>query len=207
MLDRHIALERHQLLGDARLIGKLDEVLAPLRLLDLGSACEQRLQVAELGDELGAGLDTDAGHTRDIVDRIAGERLNINDLAGRDAEFLEDLGFADLLVLHRVIEPDAPADELHQILIGRDDTHGGADFSRLLRISGDQVVRLVIVLLDTGNIESPRRLADETELRDEVGRRFRPVRLVIGIDALAEGLFRLVEDDGEVGWPLARLPS
>src|SRR4029078_8741587 len=37
------------------------------------------------------------------------------------------------------------------------------------------------------------------------GRRIGPLRLVVGIDALPEGLFRLVEDHGEMGRLLARL--
>ena len=205
MFDRHVIFERHQLFRDARLFGKLDEAFAPLRLLDLRCSRKQLLERAIFADELGAGLDADARHARHIVDRIAGERLDIDDLGRRHAEFLHDFRLAQLLLLHRVIKRDPFAHQLHEVLVGGDDAHRGADLGGLPRIGGDEVIGFEIILLDAGDIEGAGRLADEAELRDEIGWRIGPVRLVIGIDALAEGLLRLVEDDGEMGGLLARL--
>ena len=47
----------------------LDQRLAPLGLLDLAGARQQRLEVAVLVDQLGRGLDADARHARHVVDR------------------------------------------------------------------------------------------------------------------------------------------
>src|SRR3546814_20062144 len=46
----------------------------------------------------------------------------------------------------------------------------------------------------SGQVEGARRVAERRELRDEVLRRLRPVRLVLRIDVVAEGLGRGVED-------------
>ena len=78
----------HQLARDARQLGILLQRLAPLGLLDLAGARQQRLEVAVLVDELGRGLDADARHARHVVGRIAGQRLDVDDLVGRDAELL-----------------------------------------------------------------------------------------------------------------------
>ena len=45
-VERHVLLERHQLLRQPRLVGEGDEVLAALGLLDLAGALQQRLEVA-----------------------------------------------------------------------------------------------------------------------------------------------------------------
>ena len=41
---------------------------------------QQRLEVAVLVDQLGGGLDADAGHARHVVDRVAGQRLHVDHL-------------------------------------------------------------------------------------------------------------------------------
>ena len=76
--------------------------LAPLRLLDLARAGEQRVEIAEFADELGRGLDADARRSRDVVGRIAGERLDVDHLVGADAEIFDDLRRADPPLLARL---------------------------------------------------------------------------------------------------------
>ena len=57
----------------------------------------------------------------------------------------------------------------------------------VLGIGGDHVVRLEARQLDLGDAEGLGRLADQGELRDQLGRRVRAVRLVVGVDVVAEG--------------------
>src|SRR3546814_5875301 len=72
-------------------------------------------------------------------------------------------------------------------------------------LGGDVIVGLVARQLDAGQVEGARRVADRRELRDEVLRRLLPVRLVLRIDVVAEGLGRGVEDDRDgVGVALAQ---
>ena len=197
-VERHLAAELHQLARDARLLGELQQVLAPLRLLDLAGAGEQRFEVAELVEELRRSLRPDARDARHVVGGIADQRLQLDHLLRPDAEFLVHEIPVDHLVAHRVDHGDARPHQLHQVLVGGDDGDGGAGPVGLQRIGRDQVVRLPALLLDAGEVEGARRLADQAELRDEVGGRVGPVRLVIGVELVAKRLGRIVEDDGEM---------
>ncbi len=47
MLDRHVVAQLYELQRDARHLGIVDQGLAPLRLLDLAGAAEQRLQITD----------------------------------------------------------------------------------------------------------------------------------------------------------------
>ena len=161
---------------------------APLRLLDLARAGEQRFEVAIFEDELRGRLNPDAGRARHIVGRIAGERLDVDDLVRPDARNILttsldaeapllaracDAGFARSRVVHR----HARLDELHEVLVGRDDENVGAGLARLAGVSGDDVVGLVAVLLDRHHAEGADGGAHQRELRHEVGGRIRPVAL------------------------------
>ena len=66
-VERHLRVENDQHLGQPRLVGEGYETLAPLVLLDLGRAGEQRFEIAELVDEEGRGLNPDARHARNVV--------------------------------------------------------------------------------------------------------------------------------------------
>ena len=118
------------------------------------------------------GLDADAGGAGHVVDRVAGERLHVDDPVGADAELLDHLVRPDRLVLQGVEHHDAGGDELHQVLVGADDGHPPAGRGGLGRVGRDDVVGLEAVLLDAGQVEGARRVADQPELRHEVvGRR------------------------------------
>ena len=121
VVERHVELdlvvEQHELPRDARLVGVLDQRLAPLRLLDLGGAGQQRFKVAVFVDELRRGLDADARHARHVVDTVAGQCLHFDDLFRRHAKFLDHLGNAEAAILHGVVHGDAIGHELHQVLV------------------------------------------------------------------------------------------
>ena len=207
--DRHIELymivERDELLRDAGGFRVVDQRLPTLLLLDLGRAEQQRFQIAIFDNELRRGLDADAGHARHVVGGIADQRLHLDDLFRRHAEFLDHLGAADLLVLHGVEHDDAVGDELHQVLVGRHDGGGGADFAGFAHIGRDQVVGLEAVLLQARKIEGLHGFAHIFELRPQIVGRIGPVRLVVGIHFGAEGLLRLVEHHRQMGRPLLGL--
>ncbi len=190
---RHVVLETHQLARHTRLIGELDQFLAPLRLLDLAGPSQQRIEIAVFLDQLRRRLDADARHPGDVIGRIAGQRLHVDDLFGRHAELLDHLVAADLLALHGVEHDDARPHELHQVLVGGDDGHVAAGIDDLARVAGDEVVRFEALLFDAGDVERLHGVADQRELRNELVRRRRPVGLVLLIDRVAEGLARGVE--------------
>ena len=120
-----------------------------------------------------------------------------NDLFVPDAS-LRPVGLALRVARGRIVHRHAGLDELHQILVGRDDGHVGAALDRDARISGDQIIRLVTVLLHRKEAEGAHRLAHQRELRNEIRRRIGAIGFVRRIELLAEGILRFVEDDGEM---------
>ena len=168
LVERHVQLdlvvEQHQLPRDPRLLGILHQRLAPLRLLDFAGTQQQRFEIAIFDDQLRRGLDADAGHARHVVGGIAGQRLHLDHLFRRHAEFLDHLGDADAAILHGVVHHDLVGHELHQILVGGHDGRGRAALAGLPRIGRDQIVGLETALFQAGQVEGAHRLADQREI-------------------------------------------
>ncbi len=201
-LELDVGIERDQPFREPRLLGVLDQRLAPLLLLDLAGTRQQRFEIAIFADKLRGGLDPDARHARHVVGGIPDQRLHLDELLRRHAEFFDHLGNADAAIFHGVVHDHAVGHELHEVLVGGDDGRAGAHVAGLAHIGGDQVVGLVAELFQTRNVERAHRFANEGKLRTQIVGRVRPVRFVIGIHLVAEGLLRLVEHDREVGRPL-----
>ena len=68
-VDRDVADHRRELLGHARVVGVLGQVLLALGAGDLVDAGEDALEVAEALQQLGGGLVADAGDAGDVVAR------------------------------------------------------------------------------------------------------------------------------------------
>ena len=204
-VERHVAVEGDQGFRQPRQLGVLDERLPPLLLLDLAGTRQQGVEIAIFADQLRRSLDPDSRNARHIVGGIADQRLHLDHLVGWHAEFFYDLSRTDPAVLHGVVHHDLVVDELHEVLVGRHDGRARTGLASLPHVRGNQIVGLVADLFEAGQIERVHRLADQAELRDQVGGRLRPVRLVIGIKRIAKGLFRLVKHDREVARPFLRL--
>jgi hypothetical protein len=99
----------------------------------------------------------------------------------------------------RVVHRHGRPDELHQVLVGRNDGGVGAGLAGEPGVGCDQIVGLEAFHLDAGQLEGLGRLADEAELRDQILRRRRAIGFVFRVQLVAEGLRRIVEDDGEMG--------
>ena len=204
-IQRRPAIQLHQPLRDADLVGEVDQGLAALGLLDLAGIGQQVFQIAIFVDQQRRRLDPDSRRAGDVVDRIARQRLNIDDTVGADAEFLLDLVGADLLALDRVEHDHAAADQLHQVLVRTDDRRPSAGLARMAGQRGDDVVGLVAFDLDTGDVEGPRRLARQRELRPQLLGQGRAVGLVVRVDVVAEGLGTVIEDHRDMGRRIAAL--
>ena len=177
-LERHVGVERDELLRQPRALGIVDQRLAAFVLLDLAGPRQQRLEIAVFADELRRGLHADARHARHVVGRIPDQGLHLDHLLRGHAELLDHLGDADPAVLHGVVHDDAVGHELHQILVGGDDGRARARLAGLAHIGRDQVVGLEADLLQARQLEGAHRRADERKLRTQVVRRLGPVRLV-----------------------------
>ena len=201
ILQRHghrgVSVQGHEPAADAREIGVIDEVPPAFGLFDLRRAGEQRIEVAPGVDQRRRGLDPDPRHAGNVIGRIARERLNVDDLFGGNAEFFDHLGGADLAHADGVQHDHALAHQLHEVLVAGGDGHAVAPRRGETDVGGDQVVGLESGEFDRRQPEGARRVAHERELRHERFRRVGPVRLVGGVDVVAERGAGGVEQDGD----------
>ena len=97
-------------------------------LFDFGGVFQYAFQRAEHIDQFGGSFQPDAGNAGDVVGGIAGQGLHVGNAFGINAEFFFDVFGSEKLVFHAVVEFDAGAYQLHQVLIGGDDSNVFAFF-------------------------------------------------------------------------------
>ncbi len=102
-LDRHVPIQGDELLRHADKFNGvwIGQHVASLGLFDFARPPEQRLEIPVFGNELGGGLEADAGRARHIVGRIAGERLDVDHPVRANAEIFDHLGRTEAPLLAR----------------------------------------------------------------------------------------------------------
>jgi phage baseplate assembly protein W len=121
---------------------------------------------AVLHEPLRRCLGADLGHAGNVVDRVAGQRQQVEHLVGTHAELREHARFVERLVAHRIDELDARPDQLREVLVRRRDDRVDACIARLVRQRADDIVRL-----DTFDHEQrPAVRADEVVQRPDLQR-------------------------------------
>ena len=160
-LDRQVADDRREVLAHEHGLAMLDELVAQLVRLDLVDPLVQRLERPELADELGRGLLADPGHARDVVGRVALERLVVDHLAGHEVEPLGDLR---RVVEDRVLDPrpgrhqpGVVGDELEHVEVAGHDRRVEAAPLGVHGDRADDVVGLVAGQLVDGDAQRLRR--------------------------------------------------
>ena len=111
-----------------------------------GTSCgvlEEVVERAVRFEQLLGRLRADAGDARHVVDLVADERLEVDDLVGADAPVLAERGRVEHLVLADVVDGDAVGDELPAVLVARDDEAVGAGFVANPGERGQHVVGFV----------------------------------------------------------------
>ena len=120
-VDRAVDADGDQLLGEARLVGVLDEIFAEFLLREIRGAVEDGFETAALLDQPGGGFGADAGHAGHVVGAVAHQSQDVDDLVGLDAEFgdhcLDADGFVVVGGAARVEQLDAGAHQLHEVLV------------------------------------------------------------------------------------------
>ncbi len=140
--------------------------------LDLLDASEHARHAAELGDEARGALFPDALDAGDVVRGVAHDGQHIDHMAGIGAELLLD--FRDALDheiglgFEEVVELDALAYELHQVLVASDQHDFATRGFGLAGQGADHIVGLETGALEDRDAVGPHHLADVIELRDEV---------------------------------------
>jgi hypothetical protein len=202
-LDRQVADNRREVAPEEDLVAVLAELVAELRRRHLVEARQELVQRPELADELRSRLLADARDARDVVGRVALERLVVDHLVGTQPEPLVDLRD---VVHHRVLDtgpgrhqPDAGRDELEHVEVDGDDRR--LEVVVVVELPGDgadDVVGLVALLLVNRDAQRLDDLADLRELVPQVVRHLDASGLVVGVLLVAEGRAGKVERHGEV---------
>ena len=125
--DRHLGIEPHELARKQCLLAAFEEFLA-LCAGHLGGVLEQVVERAVGFEQLLGRLGADAGDAGHVVDLVAHERLEVDDLVGPDAPVVAKRGRVEDLILADVEDGHAIGDELPAVLVARDDEAVGAAF-------------------------------------------------------------------------------
>ena len=180
----------------------LAQLVSQLVRFDLVEPLVQGIERAVLADQLGRRLLANPRDTRDVVGRVALERLVVDHLAGHKLEPIGDLGD---VVDDRVLDARAGghqarlvADDLEHIEIARDDRRLEALRFGLDGQRPDDVVGLVAGQLIDGDPERFDDLADLRELIAQIVRHPLAGRLVVGELLVAERRSGQIEGDGEI---------
>ena len=181
-----IVAQLHQPLGEQRLVAELLQLVLHLTF-DFIKACQQILHRTELGDKLDGRLLPDSGHARNVVGTVAGQRLHLHHLVGRAAEAFLHFLWPEDLVFHGIEHAHPFGNDLHQILVARNDGHLHPFGGMLSCQSGNDIVGLVALKLQSRQVESPHQILDQRNLRHQVLRHGSAVGLVFRINLLAEG--------------------
>ena len=179
------------------------ELVAQLLGLDLVEARVQRSSVPNSRISFAAVFSPTPGHARDVVGRVALERLVVDHLVRPQPVPLVDPGD---VVHDRVLDagpgrhqPDARRDELEHVEVdGHDRRLEVVARVELLRDRADDVVGLVAGHLVDRDAEGLDDLADLRELVAQVVRHLRAGRLVLGVLLVPERRAGEVERDREV---------
>ena len=121
---------------------------ANLRGLDIAHTGQKIFNRVKFFNQLSGGLLTNTLYARDVVDGIAHESHDLNNLSGRHPESRETILLSQDLVLYRVVNLNGGREELKHVLVGGDDhrLHPGGD--RLQREGTDEIVRLETFTFD-----------------------------------------------------------
>ena len=198
-VQRRVLVQLDQITGQADLVGMVDQGLAPLGLLDLARALQQRIEITIFVDQQSRSLDPDPGCPGDVIDRVARQRLHIHHTIGIDAEFLEHTVAVDALVFHRIQHFNTAADQLHQILVRTDDGAAATCGACLHGERGNDVVRLETFLFLARDVERFGGGAGQGDLRTQVFGHGLAVGFVFVIHVIAESMAALVKDHGHMG--------
>ena len=208
----HIEVERHAAVDGRQPEAVLRGLLAVLQLgartLFNALVIDVRvhaLERAEVVQELHGGLFTDAGHARNIVRRIAHERLEVNQANRVEAVFLaEGSGVVGLVggLSHAGGDQHngrAAADQLQAVAVTGYDHAGVAVLVRAAADGAEQVIRLVARLFAPDDAQRIEHLLCQRQLCGQLVRHPLAGGLV-GVEfEVAEGFLLYVKaDDGAV---------
>ena len=186
--DRHVRPDSRQLTALDRIIGVPQQALAVPLVRDFGGMREKSVEVSVGRDQVPRTLLADPRHALDVVDRVAHQRQDVDDLARRNAELLlHALGVVPRPVVARVVDLHSVVDELEEVLVAGHDRDLEAGGDGLRRQRSDHVVGFEPLVGEDRYAERLARLVDPRNLLGEIRRHRRAVGLVVRRHFRSEG--------------------
>ncbi len=190
-VDGHIGAHRDQVTPAEDIVPVVLELEPQLLRLNVGDVVEDAVERGPVLDELGGGLLAHPGDARNVVRRVAFERLEVDHLLGLEPVALHDLG---RVVERRLLNAAARrhqrglvAHDLEQVEIARHDRRLHLAILRLVNERGDQVVRLVPLELIDRDAERLDDLAHDRKLLAQVVGHLLSRGLVLRVLLVAKG--------------------
>ena len=207
LLQRHVLLDRHQGAVERQPLQHCAQVLADLAADPIGIG-DHRIQRAVLAQPLGGGLGPALVHAADVVHGVAHQRQEIHDLLRTHAELGHHPGLVEHAARHRVGQGDARPHQLGEVLVAGGDVHRDAGRMRLHGERADDVVGLHPWHAQDREAQRLDDLLHRFDLGAQVVGHGAAGGLVLGIQRIAEGRPRRVQDEGDVvGVLLQRRPQ
>ena len=168
--DGYIALNRHQLLRQARRVRVLEQCLAWSLLGDLGGVIENCFERSELRDQLDRRLLADPAHARHVVGRVANERQEVDDAFRRHAKPITRIVNANPTLFHAgwttttwIQQPHARSHQLLKVLVARNDHHVVPGLDATCCERANHVVRFEARHRKNGDVIRGEQLRDPLE--------------------------------------------
>ena len=196
-LQIDIAFDGDQLPRHRQPAQRIAQILAHHALDALGMG-NKLIQRAIFGQPLRGGLRPALGYAGYVVDGITDQRQVINDLVRAYAKLFQHASLIEHFARHRVFNAHMLVHQLRHVLVaGR---HDG--FNAVLRTPGckraDHVIGFHAVDHQDRNAECAHGSVDRFDLHAQLVRHRRAVRLVFGIEVIAESLALGVEHAGDI---------
>ena len=201
-LERDVALDGRELLGDARVVGVVGQVFLALGAADVVDVGQHLLERPESLQQVGRGLVADPGDARDVVAGVAlqpdevGHELRRDPVALDHALAVVDLGVGD--AARGGHDPHAVADELVGVAVAGDDHHRDRRvfLAGSLDDRGDHVVGLVALDGEVLVAERRHERLERGPLLLEQAGATGALGLVLGVDLLAARVALVPHHDG-----------
>ena len=194
-----VATDRGQLARQRQPVEVLAQALTDLAL-DVAGMRHNVIQRAMISQPPGRRFRPDLGNTRDVIGAITRQRQEIYDLFRGHAELLLDPGTVEGGTRHGIDQRHMLIDQLcHVLVTGRNDRFnalpGGLAGQRT-----DDVVGLHIRDLQQRQPHGTHQCMQRFDLDGEFLRHRGPVRLVVTVQVVAEGLAAGVKHHGHQRW-------
>ena len=198
-LHRQLEVADH---GD-ELLAERQEVQVPAQVLadlaaDLVGVGDDVVERTVLLQPFRRRLRPDLVDARDVVHAVADQREVVDDALRPDAELRQHAGLVEHLVAHGVDQPHVRVDQLRQVLVAGGHHAFDALAAGFPRQRADDVVGFDALDHQQRPAQRADAVVQRFDLAHEIVGHRRPLRLVVRVPVVAEGLALGVEDAGAV---------